>query len=77
MGNMSTDRNPRSDVAHDTPRAEYTAQDVSKEDLCFQPQSQTKARKHLLCTVNSGNTAPSVYLKIPFAAIAEAPLSGP
>ena len=74
---MSTERNPRSDVAHDIPRAEYTAQDVSEERHEFQPQPQAEARRHLLCTVNSGNTAPSVYLKIPFAAIAEAPLSGP
>ena len=30
-----------------------------------------------ICTVNSGNAAPSVYLRSPFAAIADAPLSGP
>lgn len=32
---------------------------------------------HILWMVNKGNTAPSVYRKKPFAAIAEAPFKGP
>jgi hypothetical protein len=67
---MSTDKNPKRDVAQAMPRAEYTIQLVSKQSL-------TRTINHSLCTVNSGKTAPSVYLKMPFAAIAEAPLSGP
>ena len=67
---MSADKNPKRDVAHPMPRAEYTVQLVSKQPL-------TQTSNHSLCTVNSGKTAPSMYLKMPLAAAAEAPLSGP
>lgn len=86
MGSIRTDKKPSSDVAHPIPSFEYT-KDMSVSITVRSPlhtspehfllQGASNREMDLLCTVNSGNTAPSVYLKIPFAAIALAPFSGP
>lgn len=69
---MRTDKKPSSDVAQPMPSSEYTTHVLASVLIWYSFEEPD-----LLCTVKSGNTAPKVYLKIPFAAIALAPFSEP
>jgi hypothetical protein len=69
---MKRERKPSRLVAQPTPRPSYT-----KAHISYACKILECGKKYSLWTAKRGKTAPSVYLRIPFAAIADAPPDGP